>query len=109
MSLKKNSTQLKIKARQDEESSFDDLFDDVAYRVAQTTFCVQSHQLSPQGQTHYRGNVVYAGQGIPTALSTAHQAFVCQTQTPGWVIINPAQKKCHKREQTSRWSTHGSL
>ncbi len=77
-------------ARRDDENSFDDLFDDVAYRVAQTTFCAQSHQLSPQGQTHYRGNVVYSGQGIPTALSTAHQAFVCPSQTRG--ATNPAQE-----------------
>ena len=59
-----------------EETSFDDLFDDPSYRMAQTTFRGQSHKLMPQGQTYYREAVQYADQGIPVATSTAHWDWI---------------------------------
>lgn len=59
-----------------EETSFDDLFDDPAYRAAQTSFAGHAHHLKPHGQTHYRPVVEYATQGLPGRASSAHWDYL---------------------------------
>ena len=58
--------------REETDTGYDDLFDDGAFRAAQTTFAGHAHRLKPQGLTHFRPMVSLPAQGLPAHAATAH-------------------------------------
>jgi len=64
-----------------EETSYNDLFDDGAYRAAQASFNAQAHSLTPRGQTYYRGR---DEQGLSTVLG-----FSARRERPPVLNVEP--------------------